>query len=40
MKEEVIKVNWTNYPNQFMVVIGEEVTVINVYWRYMVIGKK
>jgi hypothetical protein len=39
MREEVIKVFWTIYPNQFAVVMHEEVIVMNVYWRYMVMKK-
>ena len=39
MGEEAVKVFWTNYPNTFAVVNYEEVRVINIYWRYMVLKK-
>jgi len=39
MKEEVVKVFWTSYPNQFAVVTYEEIVVMNVFWRYMVMKK-
>lgn len=39
MKEEVLKVFWTSYPNQFAAVMHEEIVIINVYWRYMVLKK-
>jgi hypothetical protein len=39
MAEEVTRVFWTNYPNTFAVVTYEEVKIINIYWRYMVMKK-
>lgn len=39
LAEEVVKVFWTNYPNTFAAVTYEEVKIINIYWRYMVLKK-
>jgi hypothetical protein len=35
----VVNVFWTNYPNQFAAVTYEEIVIMNVYWRYMVLKK-
>lgn len=37
--EDVTKVFWTQYPNTFAMVTQEEVRVISIYWRYMMLKK-
>ena len=37
--DDVVRVFWTGYPNMFAVVTHEEVRVVSIYWRYMMLKK-